>query len=569
MADLEKRVFGTRFSVSTFSHFWILLIAMLLRLPLDISHVILEDFIGILCARSLSALDIAACNHRTRRELLVLLTKIRPTSANGEAAAALLGNYIVWVALRKLQVHSLCVDVSCLRDSITALKVLGKVQFTHVKALSFHNPSTSPVKVNTVHYAALLYHMCPHIERIDCSAFPALTNEVLLLFGHLKFKSLNLRNCTKVTPAAVERVLHAMSDTIQELSCDVLEQPAWELFACICTKLKYMRITCNLSYIALDRICSSTCCRLEVLHFHTASQKLTAAQVHTIAQRCPMLRIFTAECKIADDNVLGAESWNAVITHCLLLERMHLMSGCSVVDMTFFRDEEVHFGRTGRINIRSSNSEMLSQCFVGLAAPHVRAFSSHCTAIGSNSLRLIANLFGADLHAFDSYIDDIDVGHLLYFLSRCPYLRELALDCTVFSLTDSCLTDIANFCPKLIKLTVKCAFSISDDGVSDMLIKFQHCTRLKFQHCSRLKSLTLDTCPELTDITLAAIAAFPDTFDFLTLLATGIRKESVVKFIVSGKLSVRVMLVCSDAAWVRRELAERDFKCSFRVHGND
>lgn len=235
-------------------------------IPYDILHLIAEDYLGG-DVETLSCLDVACCNRAARPELLALLSTVHaaPSPVVNELA-----NFIVWIAARRIQIAMLHVNVESLTD------FAGVVLEANIEA------DLPPAAIVTVDGIALngndedldgaslpvfLSHF-PNLTSIDCSEWASITNlQVTALSCCGQLKRLNLSNNDSLTAGAIAWLVCFKGGTLQELSCDVLDDDALGRVAKHCHRISHLRLSCVecISSENLELLCIANAGQLETL----------------------------------------------------------------------------------------------------------------------------------------------------------------------------------------------------------------------------------------------------------------------------------------------------------------
>lgn len=113
---------------------------MFASIPCDILRLVLEDYLAI-SVKELSKLDIAFCNHFSRKTVLSTFAQIKVK----EKETRLLENYMRWLVSRDIRATVLIMEVHCVRDiSGLCLPHIRKIVFRSISRRSIHLTSLGP-----------------------------------------------------------------------------------------------------------------------------------------------------------------------------------------------------------------------------------------------------------------------------------------------------------------------------------------------------------------------------------------------------------------------------------------
>lgn len=527
-------------------------------LPTDVLVCILEDFVGV-DVQGMSALDVALCNHQLREGMLAALKRININEAVAVLVHELAG-YLTWISSRQVNVKFLVVDPHDIPpgdgDQRLSVDVMVPIQF-----LTFLDRRQEvPVHCSALSLTVLLC-CCPMLLSVDCSGWPAISNEQFTALQCIRqgrlvpVQVLNLTNCSALDPHGLLRAADQLCGGLIILYCDVLDDESLPLLATVCCSLQFLQIAGNRisSADSILRFCAANAADLQWLvlrHAHdqevmSSNVLITDLVLQDIARACPLLKGFicvhSRYC-----SATFADSLQHLLSHCpsihlveLPYAQIHLTESSmgKVCDVTFYP---------------SPLTALLPADLTALTLP-MHSFSAHHgdMLLNSNMLTLLTNKVGEALVDLDiSSTEDVQESILLSLLARCPNLTSLMLHCESW-LTEDTLGMLPSYCPKLIVLSICCCSELITDSALTCMLQ-------KYKPADALRHLSFDRSPALTDVTLLKVAElFPDLLS-LGLEAAALTKEVVLDLIVSGKLRVK-NIRCAEREWLGQQLKKAGF----------
>lgn len=439
-------------------------------LPCDLVRRTLEDFVGLSCVQA-SVLDVAFCGRQIRADFLLILSRLVLLDGRPRAGASLVG-FLAWIAKRNIQVSELCVHPEITEATVTELRSNRcAYRLERIRALQFVNDlPRSQTHFMEDAYIGMFVSLFPALTSVDCRLWRFQADCQLLLFCNLKLSRLVLQETPFAKSAAICLVVSTMCETLQELDMDGCVVDLLNKFDC--PQLRRLRLSCHSIHdlsMSIENMCLKLGGQLEELCLRESF--VNDATIRKIAQSCPLLRILSAEY----DDVHSADTWNCILASCprLLKVGLHKRRTEGFVELSFTEKSSRH-GRRQCSIYWAHNNDMESPSYETLQKLNVTSVKCfvaprYCTISVLDTLGLLADKLGADLEKFECHLDDEKESleqNILYFLSRCPNLLELKLDCEhCRSFTDVCLLAIPDCCPKLKSLALISAKNVSEGGL--------------------------------------------------------------------------------------------------------
>lgn len=525
-------------------------------LPFDIMWLIWGEFVDA-NDKGLSTLDVAFCNHSMRADILRLLAKSKiSTNFGGHVMKGeQLGMYLNWVAMRNVHCQSELFVKSA--DIPSMMRYLSH-PMEQVTKMCFFSPF--PQSYDVISSIASFIACFPALQEIDCDAFFGaaceLTDYHLKGFINMKcpLKTLKIANCLDVSGAMMTLVLSAVANTLQDLTCNALDDTALICLSHELKHLQYLRMACDHIHTlsSLQQFCSCMSNSLKSLVlFRTSPNKgdrvsLDDTLVETIASAAVNLSYLQVSgFGLLDEPAVTVKSLRYV------LDNNPNIATISLRDTTIFVEERLDNGNIVvemRCGAYGGNDFIASFCSVDNLV--VQKLEDHdFFRCNRKTLRLMGNRWGQSLKEVECEFDDsVRDADFEYFLECSPNITAMELNYSK-GIGDSGLSMVPIFCSKLEVLKISYFYIITDEGMLRLL--------KGYQRFNTLQELTLSNCHNLGNDTIEHIAEYCPCLSVLRLRQYFLG-ETIFELILERKLRAEY-IQCDDAEWVQQQLVEANF----------
>lgn len=518
---------------------------MLGCLPEDVIVDILVDFADVNLI-DISHLDVAACNHSIRPDLLVIFKRLTFHGAR-EVSNHNRGYLLEWIAHKGVNLTEIRVLAADLADF--SAHMLRGLQVRSVATIGFGNMpewlsalftnGVPPVKAQARVVKAFLDHF-PCLTAVDCSGWDLFINAHLRQFRGLPLVSLNIlaAHDTSVNSATAAKVICSMSASLQDLRCTLNDQALCAVADC-CHSLKYLAMNCKeIKHAArIERLCASNPGLLEL--------SLKDGMMYDLRHD--------------DGDGINTNLIHAITTSCKHLQSV-IIKSCGEITSTFVRTIFASCPDIGEIDINSTifttqwrsgvrtvqgiafcldPDELLNLCN-GVELP-IDQITCGFASVKDHFIRFAADAHGHSLKVLKTSCVGISNETMQYAVVRCTQLEEVGFRELQWGPET---LDILKLLPSSITAIHLLECSLSDSDLLSLLLGLR--TR-------EMRRITLKRCSELTDICLGYVADCFPILEELSLDKTSISKECLFELISSGKLTVR-RLYHPDALWLKQAL---------------
>lgn len=434
---------------------------MLKELPLDLITTIIEEFI-VACevAKHLSALDVACCNHSTRAELLGLLARVRCKSPEPfPELAPLFVNFVMWIGRRSVKLSQFVLNTGLDLQVVTGLlATCPTVQQVRIGSCSQYGNRLAPF--------------------LDC--FPSLSQALLFdiigqQFPYIANRNLRVLHLTGLTsyhgyerfnPLVFITVLVSLRGTLQELSCDGLNNDALKAVAELCQLKRFAADFGRIGKSEFVQALSKLGLHLEELEIADKGWNRGHLRdvIHQVLPSCPRLQKISVK---TPDMLSDTTAFlSAVIVNCPCIERVNV-DGSDGGEFTATSNgadgrRMYYKAKFGAYCDSADAKAVYSVLSFGSILFHNRCRASH------DWLQCMADISGTRLEVIDLSLDGkMKDRHLTYFFTHCPNLICVCLDCEsadIASSASNCMSQIFALCPRISTFRLTGCSLIDDDS---------------------------------------------------------------------------------------------------------
>lgn len=509
-------------------------------LPYDIIWLILHEFVKFDHAKGLSTLDVAFCNHSMRSDILRYLTQCNPKQLGYGASFAHVGEYLNWLTIRNVpgmsELDVRPADIPNIVQHLTR-------PMPQITKLSFNDKL--PLSCDVITSIAAFIACFPALAEIECGIRCAdvMSDHHLKEFVHMRcpLKTLTVVSCSKVSASMLSLVISAVASTLQELTCDALDDTSLDCLARELKNLRTLSLGCDhiqsLSSLQQFLQCvSSSLTSLTIFHIdHQFGAPFNDAHIEIITAAAARLKyISVGDYEDVDVPALTAMSLQYTLANNPNMKHVTLRGTKINVKQRHNNGDVIVELRCGQYD--GGNEFIAGFCSVDHLMVQSLLECWDGEGYSSTTLRLIGNRWGKELKEFECLFDDSVLdADFQHFLLCCPAIISMDLSHST-SISDNGLAMLPMFCCKLEVLEINAFDLLTNDGMRRIL--------QGYQRFNTLKELSLYNC-HLGVQTLEYIAENCPQLRVLRLIDVNICEEDVETLINEGKLPMVEKYECS------------------------